>query len=418
MIDRRTFLGMAGAGVAGATLGLSGAARANVSPADRKFLFIFCTGGWDTTRVLSPMMSSPLIDSEPTAEAWSIHGLSLVDEPGRPAVRRFFENWGAQTAVVNGVLVPSVAHETCATIAMTGGTRGTPDFAAMLASFDADRYTLPNLVMDGPSYPAELGYAVARAGSSGQLEGLVSGDILPASDRPRPDPRAAGLVDRWLERRSAARAAAARSERERIVIEAFDNGLMRAHDLKAQRHVMSFAGDGSFDSRARVAADALATGMSRVVTLGFPDAITFAWDTHDANDNGQTLLWNDLCDGLDQLMALLQLTPGMAGGSLLDETTVVVLSEMGRTPQLNANLGKDHWPYTSAMLLGSGVAGGQMLGAFDDQFRGTGVDRQNGGPGSTLLNAAHIGATLVALAGEDPVTHVASVEGPLEALLA
>ena len=38
--------------------------------------------------------------------------------------------------------------------------------------------------------------------------------------------------------------------------------------------------------------------------------------------------------------------PHDASGQLLSEnTTIVVFSEMGRTPQLNATLGKDHGPY-------------------------------------------------------------------------
>jgi hypothetical protein len=37
------------------------------------------------------------------------------------------------------------------------------------------------------------------------------------------------------------------------------------------------------------------------------------------------------------------------------ETLMLVLSEMGRTPSSLPTLGKDHWPVTSAMLLGAGV---------------------------------------------------------------
>lgn len=51
---------------------------------------------------------------------------------------------------------------------------------------------------------------------------------------------------------------------------------------------------------------------------------------------------------------------------LLDETLVVVLSEMGRTPHINANAGRDHWTYCySTLLAGAGIRGGSVCGASD-----------------------------------------------------
>ena len=39
---------------------------------------------------------------------------------------------------------------------------------------------------------------------------------------------------------------------------------------------------------------------------------------------------------------------------LLDETLVVVMSEMGRTPQINGNAGRDHWTYCYSIVLRRG----------------------------------------------------------------
>jgi uncharacterized protein (DUF1501 family) len=51
---------------------------------------------------------------------------------------------------------------------------------------------------------------------------------------------------------------------------------------------------------------------------------------------------------------------------LLDETLVVVMSEMGRTPRINANGGRDHWTYCYSILLaGAGIRGGTIWGASD-----------------------------------------------------
>jgi uncharacterized protein (DUF1501 family) len=52
--------------------------------------------------------------------------------------------------------------------------------------------------------------------------------------------------------------------------------------------------------------------------------------------------------------------------NLLDETLVVVMSEMGRTPKINGNGGRDHWTYCySVMLAGAGIRGGTVYGASD-----------------------------------------------------
>src|SRR5262249_45396489 len=51
---------------------------------------------------------------------------------------------------------------------------------------------------------------------------------------------------------------------------------------------------------------------------------------------------------------------------LLDETLVVVMSEMGRTPKINANGGRDHWTYCySVLFAGAGIQGGSIYGASD-----------------------------------------------------
>jgi uncharacterized protein (DUF1501 family) len=48
---------------------------------------------------------------------------------------------------------------------------------------------------------------------------------------------------------------------------------------------------------------------------------------------------------------------------LLDETLVFVTGEFGRTPRVNKDAGRDHWPHAFSMLFaGSGVKGGQVIG--------------------------------------------------------
>jgi Protein of unknown function (DUF1501) len=53
---------------------------------------------------------------------------------------------------------------------------------------------------------------------------------------------------------------------------------------------------------------------------------------------------------------------------LLDETLVVVMSEMGRTPRINGNAGRDHWTFCYSMFMaGGGIRGGTLYGESDAQ---------------------------------------------------
>jgi uncharacterized protein (DUF1501 family) len=88
-----------------------------------------------------------------------------------------------------------------------------------------------------------------------------------------------------------------------------------------------------------------------------------AWDTHTRNFpilRENKLPWFDLT-----YTALLE---DLDQRGLLDETLVVVMSEMGRTPKINGSGGRDHWTFCySVMLAGAGIRGGTLYGASDAQ---------------------------------------------------
>lgn len=84
------------------------------------------------------------------------------------------------------------------------------------------------------------------------------------------------------------------------------------------------------------------------------------WDTHD--DNFDRV--EDRANILDQGLAAL--LPDLESRGLLEETLIVVASEFGRTPKINQNNGRDHYPKAfSTMLAGGGIRGGQVYGATD-----------------------------------------------------
>ena len=83
---------------------------------------------------------------------------------------------------------------------------------------------------------------------------------------------------------------------------------------------------------------------------------------------------------------------------LLDETLVVWMGEFGRTPEINKNESRDHWPqcYT-ALLAGGGVKGGYVHGVSDERAKY---------PAEKPVTPEDLAATIFKLMGIDPSTEI------------
>ena len=85
------------------------------------------------------------------------------------------------------------------------------------------------------------------------------------------------------------------------------------------------------------------------------------WDTHSDNFNR---LKNNLLPVWDQGSSAL--LDDLDDRGMLDETLVVFLTEFGRTPKINGNKGRDHYPSVySVALAGGGIKGGNVYGSSD-----------------------------------------------------
>ena len=86
-----------------------------------------------------------------------------------------------------------------------------------------------------------------------------------------------------------------------------------------------------------------------------------SWDTHFTCFPS---LENDLIPHADQAFAALVCDLEERG--LLDSTLVVMMGEMGRTPRINKQAGRDHWSQAQSVLFaGGGIKPGQVIGATD-----------------------------------------------------
>ena len=97
----------------------------------------------------------------------------------------------------------------------------------------------------------------------------------------------------------------------------------------------------------------------RVVTLNYSK-----WDWHGGAGNSIFKREKEDFPALDQCLSALVEDLHVRG--LSDDCTVVVMGEFGRTPKINNQVGRDHWPNVNcAVLAGGGMKTGQIIGATD-----------------------------------------------------
>ena len=150
--------------------------------------------------------------------------------------------------------------------------------------------------------------------------------------------------------------------------------------------------------------------------VGYDGYQDLGWDTHAAN-HLQGIHLEALFSALNDFLYQLDNTTTESGNPLSENTTIVLLSEMGRFPQVNSRGGKEHWTFTSSLLVGSGVRGSQSIGGYNEYCFGEPVNLQSGEVSSsgTPLLPGHIGATLLHLADIDSQEHLR--EAPIEAAI-
>ncbi|MCB1235120.1 MAG: DUF1501 domain-containing protein, partial [Verrucomicrobiae bacterium] len=148
----------------------------------------------------------------------------------------------------------------------------------------------------------------------------------------------------------------------RAYTEMYDDAvtLMKSADLSAfdltqeSDAVRKSYGEGNFGQGCLLARRLVENDVRFVeVNLG-------SWDTHTSN----FVRTPELCQQLDQGFAAL--LGDLESRGLLNDTLVVLASEFGRTPKINQNVGRDHYPQAfSGVLAGGGIVGGRKWGKTD-----------------------------------------------------
>jgi hypothetical protein len=112
------------------------------------------------------------------------------------------------------------------------------------------------------------------------------------------------------------------------------------------------------------------------------------WDTHNNNFN---MLKKLLLPFLDR--AVSALIDDLDARGLLDTTLVVVTGDMGRTPRVNKQAGRDHWPQCGFCILAGGGTRPGVIGTSD---------RQAAYPVDHPVSSGDLAATMYHLMGVDP----------------
>jgi hypothetical protein len=117
------------------------------------------------------------------------------------------------------------------------------------------------------------------------------------------------------------------------------------------------------------------------------------WDSHARNFQQHR---DDLLPPADRAFA--SLIEDLDQRGLLDSTLVVATGEFGRTPKINRDGGRDHWPDCySVVLAGGGVKGGYVHGASD---------RMGAYPVADAVTPADLAATIFWRFGIDPALEI------------
>lgn len=382
-ISRRGML----AGLVGGGL-VTALARKPAMAAEPRYLVVYwIAGGWDPTFVFDPHFESNTIHHDPASSLSTVSGLAFADAPSRPSVRAFIEKWGAKSAFVNGIAVGSISHDGCTRLMLTAHRTAT---AADFSTRVAHETGLPHVVLSGPRFPGDRGEVVLP----------VNATLVTTADGTLPSPRDEGSESRvqaWLQE-EAARLPESAAKAQYL------DGLSRLPELHENAGKLRGGLSANDDDVFGTVASVLGAGIARAVTLQGSLPTFGNWDSHVGNDALQTMDYEWTFGRLSSLMARLETESAPDGSPLADRTTVLVLSEMGRSPVLNSAQGKDHWPWTSAMLIGAGVRGGKIYGGTDAGLAGQRVDPTGGDvtDGGDLLTPASLAAGLLTSFGIDP----------------
>jgi hypothetical protein len=364
---RRQFLkwcGSAGLGLA-VPVGLPawGAAR-EPAPYEGPFYVVFnASGGWDTTYLMDPkgveginrLYKEGDIQTQ-GAQKFAPNAAQVKEGMSNEA---FFEKYGRELLVLNGLDYSVNNHDPCSRYMATGklDSLAYPTFAALVAACRGAEHPLAFLTFGNYSTTGNL-VPMARIPYLNSLNLVANADAVGGTAQHRyHDPFVVDRIERALKEQAEERVSEARLPR----VERAQSMLYAAQlNSKALQRVTPFVPKTSPKERLSQQADiALASFKAGVcvsanLTIG-------QFDSHNNNDVDQMKLLPEFLAGVDYVARRAE------DLGIREQLVIVIQSEMGRTPTYNNGNGKDHWSVGSIMFLGRGIKGNRVVGATDEK---------------------------------------------------
>lgn len=455
--SRRRFLKVLGAAAAGAAatspMGVA-LARAGEAMRDEFFVFLHAYGAWDVTVGLDPRNAKTTVIDPASTDTIDIAGLtqwtaaapadgltsfrvvrpSGCNIPFGPAIGKLAEDrkW-ERLLVVNGLAMNTVSHPDGIAFSVTGrhlagGKASAPSVDTVVASEMADMHLtgqsdpplFPNVSIrytsffNGPNLDTRA--LPLRVDSLGTVSRTLrrSNAFVDATDR-----EAVNALLQAEARQLAGQAYypevyASFEQQVGALREIHRNprmaGLFDAAQLR-MRYGALFDQRGPRDTAARAyqfesalaanaafAVEAFSLGLARCVSMA-----STSFDTHFSNYEDHPLHQQELFNVLALMLDALDATahPTLTGHHLGEHTHFVVTSDFCRTPQINVNGGRDHYPNGSCMIISPKFRGNTVYGRTDavdllPDYEHPFMD------GTRSISPADVLATFVTAFGIDP----------------
>jgi uncharacterized protein (DUF1501 family) len=388
--DRRQFLHVTAAGVAGAAFPVAADQKTNARA--KSVLIVHLSGGLSQLDALDPKPAGPAeIRGEFATTQTAVPGVAVCEH--LPKLAQQAGRW----AIVRSLSHPEHNHLLATHVMLTGRPtplpRGASDLDRVQSRSDFPNYaaaldflrprgdgvptgvSLPNYFIEGPlTWPGQYAGFLGAKHDPWQINRDPND---PAFRMDALSLQAGVTVERLQSRRqlleefnrpagvSGSSRAAALGDQQAIAFSLLTSERMtRAFELnKEDAAVRDRYGRNKFGQSLLLARRLVEAGVPIVqAAMG----IVQTWDTH--VDNWGRLK-SDLLPKLDQGLAALM--DDLSASGLLDQTLVIVMGEFGRTPRISTLPGeripgRDHWAAAySGLFAGAGVRGGQVIGQTD-----------------------------------------------------
>jgi hypothetical protein len=408
-MNRRDFLYTGFIGGLGLSMGdiLRLQAQSSISPKARSIIHIYLPGGFAAQETFDPHPNAPTEYRGPLKSIkTSIPGVHFSEHLSKTA------KIANKLTVVRSMTHGEAAHERGTTSMFTGYRPSPalqyPSFGSIVSHELKDRNNLPAYVFI-PTKIANNGNDPAGTGYLSQAFGPFSLGSDPAQENFK-------VRDLALPENVSAE----RFERRRSILEtvdshfkyletsdsvaAMDEFYQKAYAMissqeareafnlqKETEKIKDFYGMGQAGQRLLMARRLVEAGVRFVsVTYG-------GWDMHTNIGGGIA----KQLPSFDQAYAAL--IQDLEQRGLLDSTIVLVSSEFGRTPKINKDAGRDHWPRVfSIVFAGGGFKQGMVYGSSD----ATGSDVED-----NPFTVENMAATMLSQVGIDPEKHLIAPGG-------